>query len=224
MRPSATCCSRSPSRDRSTSRSARAPGGCRRSRASSRALKRYQWLIDYGRAARRAAGSASPPARLRRGIDFEGVSFRYPGTEVPVLRDVDLHLPAGSTVAVVGENGAGKTTVVKLLCRFYEPTEGQITVDGVDLAEIEPHAWRRQVSGAFQDFVRFELLLRETVGIGELDRLDDPGAVDTALEGPRATTSSPRCRRASRHSSAARTRTGGTSRAVSGRSSRSRVG
>jgi len=146
-------------------------------------LKNYRWLIDYAEAARRAArGRSAPPERLERGIDLEGVAFRYPGTETPVLRDVDLHLPAGSTVAIVGENGAGKTTLVKLLCRFYEPTSGRIRIDGVDLAEIDPERWRRHVSGAFQDFVRFELLARETVGVGELTRIEDEPTVGAALE------------------------------------------
>jgi ATP-binding cassette subfamily B protein len=85
-------------------------------------------------------------------------------------------------VALVGENGAGKTTLVKLLCRMYEPTEGRILVDGVDLAEIEVGAWRRRLSAAFQDFARLELAAGEAVGVGDLARLDDAGAVRSALD------------------------------------------
>ena len=90
-----------------------------------KAVGRYLWLVDYAAAsARRHDDPAPPPEVMRDGIRFHDVTFRYPGTEVDVLRHVDLHLPAGSTVAVVGDNGAGKSTLVKLLCRFYEPTGG----------------------------------------------------------------------------------------------------
>ena len=94
-----------------------------------------------------------------------------------MLRDVDLHLPAGSTFALVGENGAGKSTLVKLLCRFYDPSEGRVTVDGVDLRRLPVEEWRRRVAAAFQDFVKFELLAREAVGVGELPLLADAAAV-----------------------------------------------
>jgi ATP-binding cassette, subfamily B, bacterial len=86
-------------------------------------------------------------------------------------------------VALVGENGAGKTTLVKLLCRLYEPTEGRILLDGTPLAEIDVDAWRSRVSAAFQDFTRFELVARRTVGVGDLRHLDDETAVGAALAG-----------------------------------------
>ena len=84
-------------------------------------------------------------------------------------------------MALVGENGAGKTTLVKLLCRFYEPDEGEILVDGTDLRRIPVEAWRQRTSAAFQDFARFELLARETVGVGDLPHIEDPPAVEAAL-------------------------------------------
>jgi ATP-binding cassette subfamily B protein len=115
------------------------------------------------------------------------VSFAYPGTDRFVLGDVDLRLPAGSTVAIVGENGAGKTTLVKLLCRLYEPTNGRILVDGIPLAEIDVDAWRSRVSAAFQDFARFELVARRAVGVGDLPHLDDEAGVRAALAGAGAT-------------------------------------
>ena len=121
------------------------------------------------------------PVRCRQGISLRGVSFRYPGTDTDVLHDVDLDLPAGTTVAIVGENGAGKTTLIKLLCRFYAPTSGTITVDGVDLQTIDVEAWRARLAGGFQDFARLELLLRESVGVGDLPRIDDGSAVAAAL-------------------------------------------
>ena len=117
------------------------------------------------------------PARARRGsttgIRLEGVSFAYPGTDRLVLDDVDLDLPAGSVVALVGENGAGKTTLVKLLCKLYEPTAGRILVDGAPLARMRADEWRSRLAGAFQDFFRFELPARHTVGVGDLPRRDD---------------------------------------------------
>ncbi|CAA9277321.1 MAG: hypothetical protein AVDCRST_MAG10-3669 [uncultured Acidimicrobiales bacterium] len=150
---------------------------------AAKAIDRWLWLQDYAAADGRGDGSASvpPPRPLRHGISLRGVTFRYPGTDVDVLHDVDLDLPAGATVAVVGENGAGKSTLVKLLCRFYSPTSGTITVDGVDLQSIDVAAWRAQLAGGFQDFARLELRLRESVGVGDLPRIDDGQAVAAAL-------------------------------------------
>jgi ATP-binding cassette, subfamily B, bacterial len=146
------------------------------------ATRRLVWLEDYARSAHPGgAEPAEPPARLLRGIRLEHVSFRYPGTEATVLHDVDLELPAGSVVAVVGENGAGKSTLVKLLCRFYEPTEGRITVDGVDLSRVPAVAWRSRLAGAFQDFCRLELRAAQTVGLGDLERLEERPALETAV-------------------------------------------
>ena len=143
--------------------------------------RRLAWLEDY--AASQSQGADAPvPERLGEGIRFEGVSFAYPGTERLVLDDVDLRLAPGSVVAIVGENGAGKTTLVKLLCRLYQPTRGRILVDEVELARMPVDAWRCRLSGAFQDFFRFEFRLRETVGVGDLPRLDDGSAVTAAID------------------------------------------
>jgi ATP-binding cassette subfamily B protein len=109
------------------------------------------------------------------------VSFTYPGTDRPVLQDVSLTIPAGAVIALVGENGAGKTTLVKLLTRMYEPTAGRISVDGVDLAEIDVETWRRRTSAAFQDFARPELVAQHAVGIGDLPHVDDESAVRDGL-------------------------------------------
>ncbi|MFN2557444.1 MAG: ATP-binding cassette domain-containing protein [Nitriliruptorales bacterium] len=122
------------------------------------------------------------PRRLRGGIALHGVSFRYPATQREVLHDVNLLLPAGGVVALVGENGAGKSTLVKLLCGFYAPTSGTITVDGIDLTEIDPGNWRDRISGAFQDFCKFEFTARQTVGIGDLPAVDDELRVDRAID------------------------------------------
>lgn len=149
------------------------------------AVGRYRWLADY--AAREAAAfavsdPAPVPTRLVSGISFRGVGFTYPGTDAPVLADVDLHLPAGSTVAIVGENGAGKTTLAKLIARFYDPTAGTIAVDGVDVRRFDIECWRRRLSAGFQDFARLELLARESVGSGSLPHMDDDAAVLAALD------------------------------------------
>ncbi len=146
-----------------------------------RSAGRLLWLQDYARGVDRG-GDRPAPSRLVDGIVFDRVSFRYPGSEQWVLRDVSFRIPAGSVVALVGENGAGKTTIVKLLSRMYAPTEGRILIDGVDLAEIDVAAWRERLSAAFQDFARFELAAQRTVGLGDLPRLDDREGVDAALD------------------------------------------
>jgi ATP-binding cassette subfamily B protein len=142
--------------------------------------RRLAWLEDYA-AAKIENATASAPDTLRHGIQFEHVSFAYPATERLVLDDVHLDLQPGSVVAVVGENGAGKTTLVKLLCGLYRPTRGRILVDGEDLARIRPEAWRARLSGAFQDFFRFEFQALHTVGLGDLERLEDSRAVAAAV-------------------------------------------
>lgn len=125
---------------------------------------------------------APVPTRLHDGIRLAGVSFTYPGTDRPVLTDVDLHLPAGSTVAIVGENGAGKTTLVKLLARFYSPDAGTISVDGVDLRRIPVRGWRERIAAGFQDFARLEFRARQSVGVGDLPWIDSDDAVLAALD------------------------------------------
>lgn len=148
-----------------------------------RVAGRYVWLSDYAATSRTAVDDPLPaPERLVEGIELRGVAFRYPGTEIDVLAGVDLFLPAGATVAVVGDNGAGKSSLVKLLCRFYEPTAGVMTVDGADLRRIDVEAWRQRMSAGFQDFTRFELPAGQTVGVGDLPFVDDDAAVAAALE------------------------------------------
>ena len=152
---------------------------------SLKAAERYVWLSDHARDGIRRTTPTRPapaPTVLSDGIRFEGVSFRYPGSDTDVLRDVDLHIPAGSTVAVVGDNGAGKSTLVKLLARYYEPTAGRILVDDVALADIPVDEWRGRLSAGFQDFVRFELVAREVVGIGDTARCDGPAGEAAVLD------------------------------------------
>jgi ATP-binding cassette subfamily B protein len=134
-----------------------------------------------------ASADVPVPTRLRRGIRLEHVSFAYPGTSRLVLDNVSLSLPAGSVVAIVGENGAGKTTVVKLLAKMYEPTSGAILVDDAPLARIRADEWRARLAGAFQDFFRFEFRARHTVGLGDVPRVDDEPAVVVAVDRAGAT-------------------------------------
>jgi ATP-binding cassette subfamily B protein len=143
--------------------------------------RRLAWLEDYAAAAGQGADRPAPP-RLAEGIRFDHVSFSYPGSSTKALEDVDLDLPAGSVVAVVGENGAGKTTLVKLLSKLYAPTSGRITIDGVDLAVIDPAEWRSRIAGAYQDFFRFEFRAGQTIGLGDLPRIDDAAAVTAAAD------------------------------------------
>ncbi|MFD2082774.1 ATP-binding cassette, subfamily B [Actinopolymorpha cephalotaxi] len=140
----------------------------------------YHWLERE--ALREAGRTAAAPERLAGGITLDGVHFAYPGTDRPVLTDLSLHLPAGAVVALVGENGAGKTTLVKLLTGMYEPTAGRISVDGVDLTRLDPGAYRERITAGFQDYARFELAVRESVGVGDLTRMADDRAVRAALD------------------------------------------
>jgi len=113
----------------------------------------------------------------RREICFRHVRFAYPGpgSAMPVLDDFDLTIPAGTSLAIVGQNGAGKTTLAKLLCRLYDPQAGAIEVDGVDIRELDLAAWRQRISAVFQDFIKFELPLRDNVALN--------GAPDEVIRG-----------------------------------------
>ncbi len=125
-----------------------------------------------------ASGSADPAGLPRQVIRFEKVAFRYPGRDADVYDGLDLEIPAGRSLAVVGENGAGKTTLVKLLARMYEPTSGRITVDGVDVRELDPAKWQTRIAAIFQDFRRYHLPARDNVAFGAPDIADDQDALE----------------------------------------------
>jgi ABC-type multidrug transport system fused ATPase/permease subunit len=110
--------------------------------------------------ARDARTAERMPARA---IRFRDLTFSYPTASDPVLVGFDLTIPAGSSLAIVGQNGAGKTTLAKLLCRLYDPQKGAIEIDGIDLRDLDVESWRSRVTAVFQDFIRFELSLRENV-------------------------------------------------------------
>ena len=122
------------------------------------------------------------PAALKQGFTFENVSFKYPGTDLWAIRNLSFHLPAGKKMALVGENGAGKTTLVKLLARLYEPTEGRILIDGVDIKMINLDSLRKNIGIIFQDYVRFQLKVRENIAIGSIDKVEDIELIESAAQ------------------------------------------
>ncbi|MBI2302673.1 MAG: ABC transporter ATP-binding protein [Armatimonadetes bacterium] len=125
-------------------------------------------------------GTRQVPAELTEGIEFRHVSFRYPGTDHDVLKDVSFRLRPAESVALVGRNGAGKTTVVKLLARLYDPIEGQILLEGRELREYDIKALRQCFGVIFQDFVRYALTARENIGFGQVERVNDLPRVQQA--------------------------------------------
>lgn len=153
-----------------------------RTAGARRYLDPYLWLRSYVAEQRRADGRGQPPPpKLRDGIRIEGLTFRYPGTDSPALVDVNAHLPAGSVVAIVGEYGSGKTTLVKMLLKLYRPDAGRILVDGTDLRDLDTKRWRERTSAAFQDFARFHTVFSENVGLGDPPAVDDLDRVRAAL-------------------------------------------
>lgn len=135
----------------------------------------------------RSKPNARPlPVPMREGIEFRNVSFRYPGTERMVLQGLDLRLDVGERMALIGENGEGKTTVVKLITRLYDPTEGQILLDGVDLREYRLDDLYREMGVIFQDFMRYELTARENVAVGRIAELANTELLMDAAQKSRA--------------------------------------
>ena len=122
------------------------------------------------------------PQPLRSGIVFENVGFRYPDSSRWAVRYLSLTLRVGEVVALVGENGAGKTTIVKLLARLYDPTEGRILLDGYDLREYDLTDLRRHLGVIFQDFVRFHFTAGENIGAGQIEAADDRSRIHQAAE------------------------------------------
>jgi ATP-binding cassette subfamily B protein len=140
------------------------------------------------------------PKKIESGFVFENVGFRYPGSERWAVRNVDMVLEPGERVALVGENGAGKTTITKLMARLYDPTEGRITLDGVDLKQYDLTSLRHAIGVIFQDFVRYDMRFDENIGVGEIEsvRADldknngTPSAISAAAENSLAASLLPR--------------------------------
>src|SRR5262245_58427432 len=144
-------------------------------------MSAYQALGKFeekaGRYSASAAGTRSADGLPHEAIRFEHVSFAYPGSERAVLDGLDLEIPAGASLAIVGLNGAGKTTLIKLLARLYEPTSGRITVDGVDIRQLDLESWRGRIAAIFQDFVHYELPVADNIGLGSVAHLGDEPAI-----------------------------------------------
>jgi ATP-binding cassette subfamily B protein len=131
------------------------------------------------------AKNAMPaPKHIMEGIEFRNVSFSYPGSPRPVLKNVNLRIAAGERIALVGENGQGKTTLVKLLTRLYEPTSGQILLDGVDLRDIDIASLHERIGVIFQDFMRYDMPVRDNIAVGKTEyRNDEEKLIDAARKG-----------------------------------------
>jgi ATP-binding cassette subfamily B protein len=121
-----------------------------------------------------------PVPALKDGIRFQDVDFRYPGNDRMILQGFNLALPAGKITAIVGENGEGKTTLIKLLCRFYDPEKGRITVDGCDLRDLRQAEWRRQITVLFQEPVRYHVTAAENIAHGDIGATPGVGDVERA--------------------------------------------
>ncbi|HEX4679357.1 MAG TPA: ABC transporter ATP-binding protein [Gaiellaceae bacterium] len=146
-----------------------------------RSLERAEKVIGAPTKRPPVGERADPAGAPRVEIRFEDVSFGYPGGR-PVLSGLDLVLPAGHSTAIVGLNGAGKTTLVKLLAGLHEPTSGRMLVDGVDVRRFAPRDWQRRVGAIFQDFLQYELSVRENIGFGAIEQIGDEAAIRTALD------------------------------------------
>lgn len=144
-------------------------------------LRRYSDAIAVVRPGARETGEAADHLP-RKEIRFSNVSFSYPGSDTDALQGLDLVIPAGQSLAIVGANGAGKSTVVNLLCRMYEPTSGCITVDGTDLSTLDVPGWRRRLAAVFQDSTRFGVSARSTVEFGRIDSAGDLVGIEMAAK------------------------------------------
>jgi ABC-type multidrug transport system fused ATPase/permease subunit len=130
----------------------------------------------------RVEGSATGGPIPQEGVRFQNVSFTYPDATQPALTDISFHLKPGEKLALVGKNGSGKTTLIKLLTRLYEPSSGEILLDGLDLREWDINHLRQRIGVIFQDFVRYQFLVGENIGVGDVDSLEDENRWKTAAE------------------------------------------
>ena len=125
-------------------------------------------------------GARPVPVPIRRGFEFQDVGFRYPGSDRWAVRHLSFTLECGERIALVGENGAGKTTLVKLLARLYDPDEGRILLDGVDLRDYDLGSLRTNIGVIFQDFVRYDFVMKENIGVSQIERLEDEARIREA--------------------------------------------
>lgn len=150
-------------------------------------LRDYYEFIDLEPALDKNFEIFPLPKEINQGFTFENVYFSYPESDYEVLKGISFQVKAGEKMALVGENGAGKTTLIKLILRFYEPTSGRILLDGVDIRHYDKEAYQKQFGVIFQDFVRYELTLRENIAAGRIESLDDDNRIQDAAHRSLAT-------------------------------------
>lgn len=149
---------------------------------TTRSLKLFRCYLEVMRSPIDLADGERKTPRLTRSVRFEDVWFRYREDGPWVLRGVSFEVPAGTSLGLVGVNGAGKSTIVKLLCRFYDPERGRITWDGVDLRDLDHETLRTRLAATFQDFMTYDLTVGENIGVGDLTRFDDAEAIRRSAE------------------------------------------
>jgi ATP-binding cassette, subfamily B, bacterial len=145
-------------------------------------LKDYFDFVDLKKPFIDATQLVPMPKQIIKGFVFENVHFAYAGAETNVLKGINFTLKAGEKLAFVGENGAGKTTMIKLILRFYEPTEGRILLDGVDIKRYPKAEYQAYFGVIFQDFVRYELNLRENIAVGRIESLSNDDMIEKAAD------------------------------------------
>ncbi|HZT30188.1 MAG TPA: ABC transporter ATP-binding protein [Bryobacteraceae bacterium] len=143
-------------------------------------LKDLFEFFDMQPSIRSVPGAVPAPRPIRDGFEFQGVGFAYPGSDRLVVKNIEFRLEPGQKIALIGQNGAGKTTLVKLLARLYDPTLGRILLDGVDLREYDIEDLRREIGVIFQDYMRYEMLVRENIGFGKIEQLPDTARIEAA--------------------------------------------
>ncbi len=145
-------------------------------------LQDYFEFLDLKYTSEEAEEKRPLPKKIQSGFEFLNVGFKYPKSEIWVVRHINFNLKAGEKLAFVGENGAGKTTLIKLLLQFYEPTEGEILLDGIPVKEYDQTAYQQYFGVIFQDFVKFELTLRENIAMGEIGEIGNQPRIDNAAQ------------------------------------------
>ena len=122
------------------------------------------------------------PRPIRKGFEFQNVCFAYANSGKPVLENINFRLEPEERIALIGENGAGKTTLIKLVSRLYDPTAGRILLDGIDLREYSPDDLRKEIGVIFQDYVKYDMLATENIGVGRIDQISDQGRIESAAQ------------------------------------------
>lgn len=145
-------------------------------------LQDYFEFLDLPYPENSSEGKLPLPKKIKTGFQFQNVGFKYPKSEKWVVRNINFELKAGEKLAFVGENGAGKTTLIKLLLQFYEPTEGEILLDGIPVKQYKQSEYQQYFGVIFQDFVKFELTLRENIAMGEINEIHNTRRIDEAAE------------------------------------------